>query len=148
MAIDSASNTHSRRTVLGILAAAVAPMMPGLAQAQAQQTIRLNVPFSPGTGPDLLARILSEELRQRWNQPVIVENKPGASGNIGTQFVARAAPDGQNLLVTVNTFVMNASLFPNIPYDPEKDFVPIAEIATGALRSSSIPRSTSARSRS
>lgn len=107
--------------------------MPGLAQGQSHQTIRLNVPFTPGTGPDLLARILSEELRQRWNQAVIVENKPGASGNIGTQAAAHAAPDGQNLLVTVNTFVMNASLFPSIPYDPEKDFVPIAEIATGVL---------------
>ena len=133
MAIDSASGMHSRRTVLGILAAAFAPMMPGLAHGQSQQPIRLNVPFSPGTGPDLLARILSEELRQRWNHPVIVENKPGASGNIGTQAAARTAPDGQNLLVTVNTFVMNASLYPTIPYDPEKDFVPIAEIATGAL---------------
>jgi hypothetical protein len=102
---DSASGMHSRRTVLGILAAAVAPMMPGRARGQSQQPIRLNVPFSPGTGPDLLARILSEELRQRWNHPVIVENKPGASGNIGTQAAARTAPDGQNLLVTVNTFV-------------------------------------------
>ena len=133
MAIDSASCTHSRRTVLGILATAFAPMMPGLAQGQSQQTIRLNVPFSPGTGPDLLARILGEELRQRWNQPVIVENKPGASGNIGTQAAARAAPDGQTLLVTVNTFVMNASLYRSIPYDPEKSFVPIVEIATGVL---------------
>ena len=121
----------TRRTVLGILAAALAPAVPG--QAQSQQPIRLNVPFSPGTGPDLLARLLSEELRQRWNQPVIVETKPGASGNIGTQFAARTAPDGQNLLVTVNTFVMNASLYPNLPYDPEKDFVPIVEIATGVL---------------
>src|SRR6187455_188006 len=117
---------HSRRTVLGILAAAVAPMIPGRAHGQSQQTIRLNVPFSAGTGPDLLARILSEELRQRWNQPVIVENKPGASGNIGTQAVARANPDGLTLLVTVNTFVMNASLFSSILYDPEKSFEPIA----------------------
>src|SRR5215207_10313638 len=108
-------------------------MMPGVARGQAQQTIRLNVPFSPGTGPDLLARILSQELRQRWNQPVIVENKPGASGNIGTDAAARAAPDGNTLLVTVNTFVMNASLFRSIPYDPEKSFAPIVEIATGVL---------------
>ena len=106
-----ASRMHSRRTVLGILATALAPMMPGRALGQSQQTIRLNVPFSAGTGPDLLARILGEELRQRWNQPVIVENKPGASGNIGTQAAARAAPDGLTLLVTVNTFVMNASLY-------------------------------------
>jgi tripartite-type tricarboxylate transporter receptor subunit TctC len=108
-------------------------MMPGRALGQSQQTIKLNVPFSAGTGPDLLARILSEELRQRWNQPVIVENKPGASGNIGTQAAARAAPDGLTLLVTVNTFVMNASLYKSIPYDPETSFVPIAEIATGVL---------------
>ncbi|MEH2553888.1 tripartite-type tricarboxylate transporter receptor subunit TctC [Bradyrhizobium algeriense] len=133
MATDSASCTHSRRTVLGILAAAFAAITPSLAQGQSQQTIRLNVPFSPGTGPDLLARILSEELRQRWNQPVIVENKAGASGNIGTDAAARAAPDGNTLLVTVNTFVMNASLYRSIPYDPERSFAPIVEIATGVL---------------
>jgi hypothetical protein len=57
---------------------------------------------------------------QRLNRAVIVEKKPGASGNIGTQAAARANPDGQNLLVTVNTFVMNASLYSSIPYDPEK----------------------------
>jgi tripartite-type tricarboxylate transporter receptor subunit TctC len=115
------------------MATALATMMPRLARGQSQQTIRLYVPFTPGTGPDLLARILGEELKQRWNHPVIVETKPGASGNIGTLAAARAAPDGQTLLVTVNTFVMNASLYPSIPYDPEKDFVPIAEIATGVL---------------
>lgn len=133
VAMKSASRTLSRRTALGLLATALVPAMPGLARGQSQQTIRLYVPFTPGTGPDLLARILGEELKQRWNQPVIVETKPGASGNIGTQAAARAAPDGQTLLVTVNTFVMNASLYASIPYDPEKDFVPIAEIATGVL---------------
>jgi tripartite-type tricarboxylate transporter receptor subunit TctC len=103
------------------------------AQGISDRTIVLNVPFTPGTGPDSLARILGEELRQRWNQPVIVENKAGASGNIGTQAAARAAPDGHGLLVTVNTFVMNASLFRSVPYDPQTSFVPIAEVATGAL---------------
>lgn len=133
MTVRAAATTLSRRATLGILATALWPVKAGFAQAPSQQAIRLNVPFSPGTGPDLLARILSEELRRRWNQPVIVENKPGASGNIGTQAAARAAPDGQTLLVTVNTFVMNASLYRSLPYDPEKSFEPIAEIATGAL---------------
>ena len=128
-----ANTPHSRRSVLGILATSFAALTVRVAQAQSLQTIKLNVPYSPGTGPDLLARILSEELRQRWNQPVIVENKPGASGNIGTQAAAQAAPDGQTLLITANTFVMNPSLFPAIPYDPEKDFVPIAEIATEVI---------------
>src|SRR5436309_4047044 len=125
--------THSRRTMLGMLALAFAPMRQSLAQGPSQQTIHLTVPFTAGTGPDLLARLLGEELRQRWNHPVIVENKPGASGNIGTQAAARAAPDGQTLLVTVNTFVMNASLYRAIPYDPELSFVPIVEVASGVL---------------
>src|ERR1700754_4984966 len=115
--------TPSRRTMLGILATAFIPI--GQSLAQSQQTIRLDVPFTAGTGPDLLARILGEELRQRWNRPVIVENRPGASGNIGTEATARAAPDGNTLLVTVNTFVMNISLYRSISYDPEKSFVPI-----------------------
>lgn len=124
----------ARRTVLAALAAlGAAAGMPALAQGLSDRPIVLNVPFTAGTGPDSLARILSEELRQRWNQPVIVENKAGASGNIGTQAAARAAPDGHTLLVTVNTFVMNASLYRAIPYDPEKSFVPIVEVATGAI---------------
>ena len=122
----------SRRVVLGIMASAFAPAGRAWAQGS-RQVIRFIVPFTAGTGPDLLARILGEELRQRWNEPVITENKPGASGNIGTQAAASAEPDGQTLLVTVNTFVMNASLYRSIPYDPEKSFLPIIEIATGAL---------------
>src|SRR5436190_18761477 len=109
----------SRRVVLGILAAAVAPAGQGGAQGS-RQVIRFIVPFTAGTGPDLLARILGEELRQRLNEPVITENKPGASGNIGTQAAATAEPDGRTLLLTVNTFVMNPSLFHSIPYYPEK----------------------------
>src|SRR3954464_5216704 len=121
----------SRRTMLGLLAAALAPL-PALAQSP-NHPIHLFVPFTAGTGPDLLARILGEELRQRWNRGVVVGNKPGASGNIGTQAAARAEPDGNTLLVTVNTFVMKASLYKSIPYDPQTSFVPIAEIATGVL---------------
>jgi tripartite-type tricarboxylate transporter receptor subunit TctC len=117
---------------LGILAAAAAAAPLRRSRAQGE-VIRLIVPFTVGTGPDLLARILGEELRQRLNQTIIVDNKPGASGNIGTQLAARANPDGLTLLITVNTFVMNASLFNSIPYDPEKSFVPIAELTTGAL---------------
>jgi tripartite-type tricarboxylate transporter receptor subunit TctC len=107
--------------------------LPAVAQGLSDKTISLNVPFTAGTGPDSLARLLADELRQRWNQAVIVENKPGASGNIGTQAVARAVPDGHTLLVTVNTFVMNASLFQSIPYDPQASFVPIVEVARGTL---------------
>src|SRR4051812_49909402 len=117
-----ASCMPSRRTMLGMLAMAFVPV--GQSLAQSQQTIHLNVPFTAGTGPDLLARILGEELRQRWNQPVIVENKPGASGNIGTQAAAQAVPDGNTPLVTPQTILMNASPFSSIPYYSQKEFLP------------------------
>jgi tripartite-type tricarboxylate transporter receptor subunit TctC len=106
---------------------------PALAQRLSDRTIFIIVPFTPGTGIDVLARIVGEELRQRWNQPVVIENKPGASGNIGTQAAARAEPDGHTIMMTVNTFVMNASLYKSLPYDPVKSFEPIVEVATGAL---------------
>jgi tripartite-type tricarboxylate transporter receptor subunit TctC len=115
------------------LAAAALAAMPAGAQGVSGGTIFIIVPFTPGTGPDALARTFGEELRQRWNQPVVVDNKPGASGNIGTQAAARAAADGHTIMMSVNTFVMNAGLFKSLPYDPQTSFVPIAEVATGAL---------------
>jgi tripartite-type tricarboxylate transporter receptor subunit TctC len=128
-------NRTISRFVLAALLTNLVAVLADAAQAQrlSDRPIFLTVPFTPGTGPDLLARIIGEELRQRWGQTVVVDNKPGASGNIGTLAAARAAPDGHTLLMTVNTFVMNASLFKAVPYDPQKSFVPIAEIATGAL---------------
>jgi tripartite-type tricarboxylate transporter receptor subunit TctC len=122
-----------RRRALSLLAAAAAWPAGARAQGLSDRPISFVVPFTPGSGPDVLGRLLAEELRKRWNQPVVVENKPGASGNIGTQFVARAAPDGQAILITTNPFVMNTSLFKSIPYDPQTSFVPLCEIATGTL---------------
>ena len=115
------------------LTAAVLALAPAAAQRPSDRTIFIVVPFTPGTGIDVLARLVGEELRQRWSQPVVVENKPGASGNIGTQAASRAEPDGYTIMMTVNTFVMNASLFRSLPYDPVKSFEPIVEVATGAL---------------
>jgi tripartite-type tricarboxylate transporter receptor subunit TctC len=102
-------------------------------QGLSDRTITIVVPYTAGTGIDIVARMLGEELRERWNQPVVVENKPGASGNIGTQYAASRPADGHTLMVTANTFVTNLSLFKSIPYDPQKSFAPIAEVATGAL---------------
>ena len=114
--------------VLGLGAAAI--------QAQAQapgRTITIIVPFTAAAGPDILARTIGEELSQRWNQPVVVDNKPGASGNIGAQLASRAAPDGQTVLMTTNPFSANPSLFKTVPYDPIKSFTPIVFVGTGAL---------------
>lgn len=98
-----------------------------------ERPVTIVVPYTPGTSMDTLARALSPRLSQRLGQPVVVENRAGASGNIGTAYVANANPDGHTLLMTVSTFVMNPSLFKAVQYDPLTSFVPVAQVATGAL---------------
>jgi tripartite-type tricarboxylate transporter receptor subunit TctC len=94
------------------------------------QVIRIIVPFAAGGTADALARIVGENLSQRWGSPVIVENKPGAQGNIGMALVAKAPPDGYTLvLVPVGNAAVNPSLFKELPYDPIKDFAPITQLA-------------------
>ena len=93
------------------------------------RTVTLVVPFSAGTGIDILARAIGPKLSERWKQPVVVENKPGASGNIGTDFVAKAPPDGHTLMVTVNTYTITPALFKGLPYDPVSDLAPLSKIA-------------------
>lgn len=90
------------------------------------------VPFTPGTGVDLAARAVGARLSERLGVPVVIDNRAGASGNIGAEFVARAAPDGHTLIVTAGTFVNNAAINSNLRYDPLRDFAPIALLATGA----------------
>ncbi|HTE36485.1 MAG TPA: tripartite tricarboxylate transporter substrate binding protein, partial [Reyranella sp.] len=112
--------------VAGVLAAPAAFAWP-------DQPVRIVVPFTPGTGPDIVARLVAEKLSPKLGQPVVVDNVAGASGNIGSQQVARAKPDGLTLMSSVNTLVMNASLFKNLPYDPVTDFAPISLTAWGSL---------------
>src|SRR5690348_8341159 len=119
-----------RRSFLPFAAAALAAPA---AFAWPDQPVRIVVPFTPGTGPDIIARFVGEQLSPRLGQPVVIENIPGASGNIGSQQVARAKPDGLTLMSSVNTLVMNASLFKNLPYDPVTDFAPIGLTAWGSL---------------
>lgn len=95
-----------------------------------EKPITLIVPWAAGGSTDILARVLSEGLTQSLGQPVIVENRSGASGNIGTTFVARAKPDGYTLLVgSMSTHTMNQALYSSMPFDGVKDFTPIAELA-------------------
>jgi tripartite-type tricarboxylate transporter receptor subunit TctC len=95
--------------------------------------LRLIVPFTPGTGIDIVARTVGPRLAERLGRPVVVENRAGASGNIGTEAVVRAAPNGSTLLVSVNTLVMNASLYPQLPFDPVKDLSPVTLTSWGQL---------------
>jgi tripartite-type tricarboxylate transporter receptor subunit TctC len=108
---------------------------PAAAQAPsaAQPALRLVVPFTPGTGIDLIARTVGPKLAERLGRPVVVENRAGASGNIGTEAVVRAVPNGNTLLVSVNTLVMNRSLYPQLPFDPVKDLVPVSLTSWGQL---------------
>ena len=123
-----------RRQFLPVIAGlAVAPLALKTAFAWPDQPIKLVVPFTPGTGPDIIARFVAERLSAKLGQPVVVENVAGASGNIGSQQVARAKPDGQTLMSSVNTLVMNASLYKNLPYDPVADFAPLGLTAWGSL---------------
>ena len=93
------------------------------------RTITLVVPFTSGSGSDLIARIIAPRLSSRWGQSVIVDNKPGASGNLGGSFVAKAAPDGHTLLLTADSFTMAPAIYKNMPYDPVKDFAPVVQLA-------------------
>ncbi len=102
---------------------------PALA-AYPEKPIRLIVPWAPGGSTDILARIAADKLRQSMGQPVVVENKPGASGNIGSDIVAKAAPDGYTILFGVmSTHVMNQALMSTMPFDGIKDFSPLALLA-------------------
>ncbi|MBC5785886.1 tripartite tricarboxylate transporter substrate binding protein [Ramlibacter sp. USB13] len=101
--------------------------------AAAGVPLKLIVPFTPGTGIDIVARTVGPRLSQRLGRPVVVENRAGASGNIGTEAVVRAPADGSTLLVSVNTLVMNRSLYPQLPFDPVKDLVPVSLTSWGQL---------------
>ena len=126
-----------KRQFLHALAIAGAVLVPGLSQAQEAwpaKPIRLVVPFPPGGGTDLVARALGQKLGERLKQPVVIDNKPGASTIIGTDAVAKAAPDGYTLLLSGSTsFSVNPALRAKLPYDPLRDLAPVAIVARTPL---------------
>jgi tripartite-type tricarboxylate transporter receptor subunit TctC len=105
----------------------------GRAQGYPDKPVKLVVAFPAGGPADALGRILGERLSSRWGQPVVIENRGGAGGNVGAAAVARSAPDGYTLLLNASSHVINASLTEALPYDPIKDFTPISEVASYML---------------
>ena len=100
------------------------------AQAYPSKTIRIVVPFAPGGTSDILARAIAPKLTEAWGQPVVVENKTGANGNVGAEFVVRSAPDGYTMLLSdVGAIAINPSVYPTMPFDPVKDFSPIVMVS-------------------
>jgi len=120
------------RTLLTYAAVLVLIAQSGqlIAQSYPTKAIRYVVPFAPGGATDTLARLISQVLNAAWGVPVLVENRPGAGGNLGTDVVAKSRPDGYTLLMTINSHAINASLYSKLPYDPIKDFVPVTLVAT------------------
>ena len=116
---------------LAAVAFAVASLPAAAIDRYPQKPVRIIVPFAAGGVADLLPRIVGEKLTEMWKQPVIVENKPGASGNIGMELGARAEPDGYTLvLAPAGNLTVNPTLFPNLPFNVEKDFTPITVLAS------------------
>src|SRR5450631_2971519 len=116
------------RVAAAILLLALSSMATG--QAYPSKPIRLVVPFPPGGSLDVVARAIGQKLTEAWGQPVVIDNRPGAGGNIGADLVAKSAPDGYTILEgALSTHAVNVSLYAKMPYDPIKDFAPITLVA-------------------
>ena len=103
------------------------------AQAYPNKTVRIVVPYPPGGTVDVVARVLAQRLTEQMGQQFIVENRAGANGTVGSDFVAKAAPDGYTLLVQASIFAANPLFLPNVPYDVQKDFTPVSNIGSVPL---------------
>ena len=122
-------NPRRHAVVLGFAFALVA----GVTHAQGDwpnHPIRMIVPYPPGGGTDVVARIVNEKLSQELGQPIVIDNKGGAGGSVGTEIASKAAPDGYTILLTLSSHTINPKLFPKLGYDVERDFIPISLAAS------------------
>jgi tripartite-type tricarboxylate transporter receptor subunit TctC len=125
-----------RRLQFLALTVAFMTSVSGVALAQStypSQTVKIIVPFTPGTGMDTIARVVAPRLSERLGQPVVVQNQPGASGNIGADAVAKSTPDGYTVLMGANTMLMASQMYKSVSFDPIKDFAPVSMAAYGSL---------------
>ena len=129
---QAAAPSRTRRRILLASLGACCASVSGITAAAdwPQRPLRLIVPFPPGGSTDMAARVLAEQLGTALGQPVIVENKAGASGNIGADAVARAPADGYTLLMAATSFATSPAFFPNLSWSPTKDFAPVSMVAT------------------
>jgi tripartite-type tricarboxylate transporter receptor subunit TctC len=129
---------HLLATALGAAAPGALLTRPTPARAQSagawpNRPIRLIHPWAAGGGGDIMARLLADRMRAELGQPVLVENRPGAGGNVGAELAARQAPDGYTIMTTAGGFAIAPSLYRNLSFDPVKDFVPVTKMATAPL---------------
>src|SRR6201984_3824596 len=128
----------ARRKILQLLAGAAAlaaRSRTAAAQAWPARPVRIIVPFQPGGSTDIFARLAAQKLTEHFGKQFYVENIAGATGNVGTAQAARAAPDGYTLLIAFSSYVVNPTLFAQLPFDPNKDLMPVtlAVAATNVL---------------
>ncbi len=129
--IDRRRNAATR-AIAGVFFLALA-CAPATAQEWPAKTTRIIVPFGPASTPDMVARLLADRLQERTGHTFVVENKPGASGNLGTDAIAKAPPDGATIGVSIGgPLAINTLLFSHLPYDPRKDIAPITQLITQA----------------
>lgn len=130
--------SHARRSLLGrilristLLSLALAAPMAVLADgAYPDKPIKFVVPYPPGGGTDVVARIVQQRLQAALGQPIVIDNKGGAGGSLGTDIVAKAAPDGYTVLFTLSSHTINPAIFPKLPFDTIKDFEPVGLVAS------------------
>src|SRR2546423_6445136 len=123
----------SRRRVRAALVALAAAPFGALAQGLSKRPVRIVVPFTPAAGPDIVARLLAPRLQARFDQPFFVENKPGASGTIGTEMVVKSPPDGHTIMVGPASIVTAPHLYPKISYDVVKDLSAVTNVGSTSL---------------
>ena len=114
-------------------AAMMLPVAGGAAESFPTRPIRLVVPYPPGGGTDIVGRILGQKLHETLGQPVVIDNRSGAGGTLGTALAAKSAPDGYTLLLVPTSHVINPSIYAKLPYDTVKDFAPITMVASAAI---------------
>ena len=120
-----------KKTLAVALAAALFIPAAAAAQEWPTKTVKIVVPFGPGSTPDMVARLIADRLQQKLGQTFVIENKPGASGNLGTDAVAKAEPDGATIGISIGgPLAINTLLFSKLPYDPAKDLAPITQLIT------------------
>jgi tripartite-type tricarboxylate transporter receptor subunit TctC len=121
----------TRRSTLALAALTLATLaLPAMAQdAWPNKPVKLMVPFAPGGSTDVVARMLGQKLSALWGQPVVVENRAGAGGNVGADVVAKAPGDGYTLLMASGSITINPALYKKMPFDTKKDLAPITNVA-------------------
>ena len=127
------SSGRQRRAVASVFTTLIIAAAPGFAQTYPNGAMRIVSPYPPGGGTDILSRTIAQKLNERFNVPVVVENRAGANGTVGAAYVAKSAPDGQTMLIVPAGYAANPALYKSLPYDQARELAPVSHLASGPL---------------